>query len=82
MSVLTNVITKIFGKKSDKDLKKILPIVEQINQHFDMLKPLSDDDLKAKFNDIKYELKNLIAANKKKLSNEDLSPIEIDDKLY
>ena len=31
MSILSKVITTVFGKKSDKDLKKLSPIIGQIN---------------------------------------------------
>ena len=37
MSILNKVITKVFGKKSDKDIKKLSPIVEQINLEFSKL---------------------------------------------
>ena len=37
MSVLSKVITTVFGKKSDKDLKKLSPFVNDINNHFDSL---------------------------------------------
>ena len=41
MSLFNKVITKVFGKKSDKDLKKITPIISDINIEFDKLKNLS-----------------------------------------
>ena len=43
MSLFTKIITGIFGKKSQKDLKLLAPIVERINAAFDPLKSLSDD---------------------------------------
>ena len=46
MSVLSKVITSIFGKKSDKDLKKILPTVDLINQQYNSLTNLNDAQLK------------------------------------
>ena len=41
MSLFNKVITKVFGKKSDKDLKKISPIIEDINKEFETLKPFN-----------------------------------------
>ena len=37
MSIFNKVITKVFGKKSDKDLKKLAPIVNEINVEYDKL---------------------------------------------
>ncbi len=56
MSVFNKIITKVFGKKSDKDLKKIYPIVDQINQEYLRFEKLTDDELKNIFNDIKNKL--------------------------
>ncbi len=41
-------ITKIFGTKHERDVKKILPIVEQINEHSKTMEALSDEELKGK----------------------------------
>ncbi len=30
-----DVLTSIFGTKSDRDLKKIWPIVEEVNEHYE-----------------------------------------------
>ena len=64
MSIFNKVITKVFGKKSDKDLKKIAPIISDINVEFDKLKNLSDKEIKDKFISIKLELQNLIDKKK------------------
>ena len=34
MSIFNKVITKVFGKKSDKDLKQIEPFINQINSKY------------------------------------------------
>ena len=67
MSLFSKIVTKVFGKKSDKDLKAVAPIVEQINKEYVNLEQLSDSQLKEKFNNIKLELSDLIASNKEKL---------------
>ncbi|MEZ5360107.1 MAG: preprotein translocase subunit SecA [Candidatus Zixiibacteriota bacterium] len=46
-----SLITKIFGTKHDRDVKKLQPIVEEINQHFETFQNLSQDALKAKTED-------------------------------
>lgn len=46
--MVTNLITKVFGSKHDRDLKRIQPLVDEINRRFAALKDLSDDELRAK----------------------------------
>ena len=40
MSIISKVLTTVFGRKSDKDLKKILPTVEKINEEYESLNKL------------------------------------------
>jgi preprotein translocase subunit SecA len=49
-------ITKIFGTKHDRDIKKISPWVDQINGFFDQLSSLTEDQLKAKTDEFKKRL--------------------------
>ena len=51
-----NIITRIFGTKHDRDIKKISPLVTEINGHFETLAPLSDDELRAKTDEFKQRL--------------------------
>ena len=81
MSIFNKVITKVFGKKSDKDLKKLFPIVEQINEEYNKLSILSDQELKEKFNQIKSDLHNSINDEKNNLENKNIKPDEIDIKI-
>ena len=41
-------IAKILGTKSEKDIKKLMPVVTEINKVYDGLKSISDDDLRDK----------------------------------
>ena len=81
MSILNKVITKVFGKKSDKDIKKLSPIVEQINLEFSKLEKLTDDELKAKFSKIQSDLHDIIKNKESDLNKKDLRKIEIDKEL-
>ena len=45
MAIFKNIINKVFGSKSEKDLKAIRPIVEEINVEFRKLKNISDEEL-------------------------------------
>ena len=41
-----NFLKKIFGNKSDRDLREIQPIVDQINAIYPTLAKLSNDELR------------------------------------
>jgi preprotein translocase subunit SecA len=45
---ISTVLTKIFGTKSERDIKKILPVVEEIKSFEDEIKSLTDDEIKGK----------------------------------
>lgn len=51
-----NVITKMFGTKHERDVKKIIPLMDEINEFHEKLNTLSDDDLKAKTEEFKKRL--------------------------
>src|SRR6188768_3538702 len=43
---MLKLIAKIFGTKSEKDIKRIMPMVEQTKQEGEKLKTISNDDLR------------------------------------
>ncbi len=45
--MIEKLLAKIFGTKNDRELRKIRPVVEQINDLEQAISPLSDDDLAA-----------------------------------
>lgn len=49
-------ITSLFGKKSDRDLKEIQPIVEQVKAAYSQLQSLSNDELRAKTIEFKQRI--------------------------
>ncbi len=51
-----SLLTKIFGTKHERDVKKMWPFVEEIIAFFDELKALSDDELRAKTDEFKKRL--------------------------
>ncbi len=56
-------ISKMFGgSKSQKDIKQILPIVEEIKQHFSTLQSLSNDQLRNKTQDFKQRIREYLSA--------------------
>ena len=76
------VLSKIFPTKHEKDVKNILPIIDEINNHYEALAGLSDDELRAKTQGFKDHIKNetaeiesRLAELKEKLSG-DMEPDE------
>ncbi len=52
------VIKKIFGTKSDRDRKKFEPIVAQINEEYEKLRNLSNDELREQTNIFRAAIKD------------------------
>ena len=49
--MIMSLISKIFGTRSDREIKKLYPLVEEINQLSAQLKDKSDDELKQRTNE-------------------------------
>lgn len=58
ISFISKSVTKIFGTKSERDIKALMPIVENIKNEYAKLASLSDDELRGKT----AEFKSRIAA--------------------
>jgi len=63
-------LTKIFGTKHDKDIKRLMPIVDEINEIYGQLHDLTDDELRAKTADLKARIKAHCAETEKALEDE------------
>ena len=81
MSVFGKIITTVFGKKSDKDIKELKPYVGLINSQYEKLQSLSDSELKDCFIEIKNKLKTNIVQEKENLLQEGLDESKIDAQL-
>jgi len=53
---MKNLITKMFGTKHDRDVKKIRPYVDVINAHFEKLHDLSEEELVGKTEEFRKRL--------------------------
>ncbi|MCC5928269.1 MAG: preprotein translocase subunit SecA [Cyclobacteriaceae bacterium] len=60
MSFLTKVVANVFGTKSQRDVKVILPYVTQTNEEYKKLQNISNDDLRAKTHELREEIKNYL----------------------
>ncbi len=88
MSFLNKFLGKLFGSKAEKDLKLILPIVQQVNHEYAQLKNVSSDELRSLSLQIKADIRNSFAqeaaeidAIKLRIENED-PDFEIKEELY
>jgi preprotein translocase subunit SecA len=45
---MLNFISKLFGSKSERDVKAILPLVEKVKAEFAKLDQLTNDELRAR----------------------------------
>lgn len=61
-------ISKIFPSKHEKDYKAALPVVEEINAYFEEYKKFTDDELRAKTQELKQRIKDNIAETEVKLT--------------
>ena len=68
MSILNSVLKLFVGDKTKKDLKKITPIVEEINKCQETLKKISNDELRNKTINFKKLIRNSRAEIDKEIS--------------
>jgi preprotein translocase subunit SecA len=57
-------MTKLFGNKSQRDLKEIDPYVKKIQAVYPTIEVLSNDELRAKTDEIKERIQNYVAAER------------------
>ena len=89
LDFLTKSISKLFGTKSDRDLKEIQPIVDKILEEYPKLSGLSNDQLRAKTAEFKKRIQDHTAAEqeeteslRKRIDTELMMEVEEKEKLY
>ena len=60
-------MTKLFGNKSQRDLKEITPYVEKVKAVYPSIKALSNDELRAKTDEIKQRIQDYVADERKQV---------------
>ena len=58
---MLKLLSKVFPNKSEKDLKKIAPLADRINEVFGGLAALSDEDLRAKTGEFRARITSAVA---------------------
>ena len=84
-----NILTKIFGSKSQRDLKVVQPFLDAATKIYPSIKELSNDDLRAKTIEFKERIRKEIEAEetellklRERIENEYDMPIEEKEGLY
>lgn len=62
-------MTKLFGNKSQRDLKEIQPYVNKIKAVYPSIEKLSNDELRAKTDEIKQRIQDYVAAERKQVED-------------
>lgn len=82
-------LKKLFGTKSQKDVKELMPILDQINLIYPTYESLSNDDLRAKTAEFKERIRASIASeseiiinDKAKVENDYSMPLEEKERLW
>jgi preprotein translocase subunit SecA len=80
---MLKLLSKIFPSKGQKDVQRILPIVEEINEYFHQYQNLSDEELKEntvkfreRIKEVTKEFESEIAAAKERLTTESTLSLE------
>ena len=60
-------MTKLFGNKSQRDLKEITPYVEKIKAVYPSIQALTNDELRAKVDEIKQRIQDYVADERAKV---------------
>jgi preprotein translocase subunit SecA len=58
---MLKLLKKLFPSKNEKDVKEILPLVDEINSYYEQYQSLSDDELRAKTTEFKQRIKDAVS---------------------
>ncbi|MBF0586172.1 preprotein translocase subunit SecA [Prosthecochloris sp. N3] len=82
---MLKIFEKIFGSKHDKDIRKIQPVVERINELSSSFTSLSDDELRRKTEKLKETVRTALSnlddrrsSLQKEIDDPDLEPERVD----
>jgi preprotein translocase subunit SecA len=76
---ISSIISKLFGTKSDRDLKQLKPILNNIHREYERIDALSDDDLRSESVAIRAKVLDYVAEDEAKVVyiREKLEDVEI-----
>ena len=65
---LNDLLKKLFGNKSQRDIKEVDPYIKKIKAIFPELQKLSNDELRARIDVVKQNLQDRVAAERKRIA--------------
>ena len=63
-----NLIAKLFGTKSDRDLKEIMPYVDKVNAIYPTISAMDVNDMRARLQEIRAEIQSAGAEKREKIN--------------
>jgi preprotein translocase subunit SecA len=66
--MIGRLVTKIFGNKHDRDVNRLIPIVEEINGIYETLHDLTDEELRAKTEAFRAIIRERVAGIRQEIS--------------
>src|SRR5690606_17724544 len=86
MAFVTKILGKILGNKSERDIKVTAPLVAEINNEFDRIKILSNDELRNETDKLRAIIKERIKDEEEKIAelkvSADEAEIQDSEKIY
>ena len=83
---LNSILSKLFGSKSQRDLKEIMPFIEKIKAIYPQVEQLSNDELRNRLQGVRLEIQQTVSDERERIAtlkqSIDSTPIEHRDKLY
>lgn len=84
LNFLQKGLSKIFGSKSNRDVKSVEPIIAEINEHFLSYQNYSHDELRQKTQDFKYRIQQYLSEIDQQISDlsekAETEDLDIDEK--
>ncbi|RLD61945.1 MAG: preprotein translocase subunit SecA [Bacteroidetes bacterium] len=68
MSIINNVLSQLFGNKSERDNREVMPVVNRIKEEYEKLQSLTNDELRQKTEVLKNKISDYVAEDKSKIS--------------
>jgi preprotein translocase subunit SecA len=68
MGLIDGIIAKLFGTKSDRDLKELMPIVNRVKEAYPRFVNLSNDELRSETERLKKKIREYISAEENKVA--------------
>src|SRR5665647_1978338 len=84
LNFIQKSLSQLFGSKSNRDVKSILPIIDEINEHFYSYHNLSHDELRQKTQDFRYRIQQYLSEIDKQIDElsekAETEELELDEK--